>query len=282
MSLRFTKMHGLGNDYVYVDLFDQTVDDPSALAKVMSDRHRGIGADGLILLGPAESDQAHVRMQMFNRDGSRAEMCGNGIRCLAKLAYERGWAREDPLQVQTDVGVLSLHLTLDEAARVREVRVDMGEPVLDPLRIPVALGGDKVVGMSIPLGGKVLSVTCVSLGNPHAVFFTNSLTHVPLGEWGPKLERHPLFPRRVNVHFAQVLRGDRVKMASWERGTGLTQACGTGACAVCVAGVLNRKTERAITAQVPGGDLKVEWDETTNHVFLTGPATEVFTGEWGE
>jgi diaminopimelate epimerase len=281
MSLRFTKMHGLGNDYVYVDLFDQTVDDPSALARVMSDRHRGIGADGLILVGPAESDRAHVRMQMFNRDGSRAEMCGNGIRCLAKLAYERGWAREDPLQVQTDVGVLSLRLALDDAGRVREVRVDMGEPVLDPLKIPVALGGDKVVGMSIPLGGKVLSVTCVSLGNPHAVFFTNSLAHVPLGEWGPKLERHPLFPKRINVHVAQVLKQGRVRMASWERGTGLTQACGTGACAVCVAGVLNRKTERAITAQVPGGDLKVEWDETTNHVFLTGPATEVFTGEWG-
>ena len=144
----------------------------------------------------------------------------------------------------------------------------------------MALGGDKVVGMSIPLGGKVLSVTCVSLGNPHAVFFTNSLAHVPLAEWGPKLERHPLFPKRINVHFAQVLKQGRVRMASWERGTGLTQACGTGACAVCVAGVLNRKSERTITAQVPGGDLQVVWDEASNHVFLTGPATEVFVGEW--
>jgi diaminopimelate epimerase len=280
MSLKFTKMHGLANDYVYVSLFDQMVDDPAELAKVISDRHRGVGGDGLILVGPPEASDAHVRMQIFNADGSRAEMCGNGIRCVAKLAYERGWARENLMRVQTDAGVLPLDLTLDEAGKVSEVRVDMGPPVLDPQKIPVALGGDKVVGMSIPLAGKVLSVTCVSIGNPHAVFFTEALARVPLGDWGPKLERHPLFPRRMNVHFAQVHKPDRVKMITWERGSGQTLACGSGACAVCVAGVLNGKTQRAITVQLPGGDLSLEWNEKSNHVFMTGPATEVFTGEW--
>jgi diaminopimelate epimerase len=280
MSLKFSKMHGLGNDYVYVSLFDQTVDDPTQLARVISDRHRGVGGDGLILVGPPEAGDAHVRMQIFNADGSRAEMCGNGIRCVAKLAYERDWARENPLRVQTDAGVLRLDLTLDAAGKVGKVRVDMGAPVLDPQRIPVALGGDKVVGMSVPLAGKVLSVTCVSMGNPHAVFFTEALARVPLGDWGPKLERHPLFPRRMNVHFAQVHKPDRVKMITWERGSGQTLACGSGACAVCVAGVLNGKTQRAITVQLPGGELSLEWDEESNHVFMTGPATEVFTGEW--
>ncbi|MFQ5805122.1 MAG: diaminopimelate epimerase [Phycisphaerae bacterium] len=280
MSLKFTKMHGLGNDYVYVSLFDQAVDDPAELAKVISDRHRGVGGDGLILVGPPQTDDAHVRMQIFNPDGSRAEMCGNGIRCVAKLAYERGWARENPLCVRTDAGVLALDLTLDDAGKVGEVRVDMGPPILDPPKIPVALGGDKIVGMPVPVRGKVLSATCVSMGNPHAVFFADALARVPLSDWGPQLERHQLFPRRINVHFAQVLKPDRVKMVSWERGTGMTQACGTGACAVCVAGVLNDKTARAITAQLPGGELKLEWDEPTNHVFMTGPATEVFTGEW--
>jgi diaminopimelate epimerase len=280
MSLHFTKMHGLGNDYVYVSLFDQRVDDPAAVARAISDRHRGVGADGLILVGPPDSDQAHVRMQMFNADGSRGEMCGNGIRCVAKLAYERGWARENPLRVQTDAGLLALDLTLDDAGRVSAVRVDMGEPVLDPARIPVALGGDKIVGMPVPVRGKVLNATCLSMGNPHAVFFTDALARVPLDEWGPRLERHPLFPRGVNVHFAQVLAKDRVKMITWERGSGQTQACGTGACAVCVAGVLNGKSGRTIKAILLGGELKVEWDEASNHVFMTGPAVEVFTGEW--
>jgi diaminopimelate epimerase len=280
MPLKFTKMHGLGNDYVFVSLFDQTVDDPATLAIAISNRRRGVGSDGLILVGPAEANDAHVRMHVFNADGSRAEMCGNGIRCVAKLAYERGWARQRALRVQTDSGVLAADLTVDESDSVQQVRVDMGPPVLDPPRIPVAVGGERVVGMSVPLAGKVLSATCVSMGNPHAVFFTKTLNQVPLGEWGPKLEKHPLFPRRINVHFAEVVRPSRVRMITWERGSGATQACGTGACAVCVAGVLNDKTERAITAQLPGGELELEWDERSSHVFMTGPATEVFTGEW--
>lgn len=281
MPLHFTKMHGLGNDFVHVSLFDQTVDDPAALARAISDRRRGVGADGLILIGPASGQEAHLRMQVFNADGSRAEMCGNGIRCVGKLAYERGWARHNPLRVETDAGVRCLELTLGGNDRVELIRVDMGPPVLEPARIPVAVGGERVVGMSVPLAGKVLSATCLSLGNPHAVFFTKGLGQVPLGEWGPKLERHPLFPRGINVHFAEVVRPERVRMISWERGAGATPACGTGACAVCVAGVLNGKTQRVVTVQLPGGELKVEWEEGSGHVFATGPATEVFSGEWG-
>ncbi len=280
MSLTFTKMHGLGNDYVYVSLFDQHVDEPGALARALSDRHRGVGSDGLILVGPPDEEGAQVRMQMFNVDGSRGEMCGNGIRCVGKLAYDRGWARENPLRVQTDAGVLGLDLTLDDAGLVSAVRVDMGAPVLDPARIPVALGGERIVGMPVPVRGKILNATCVSMGNPHAVFFADALARVPLEDWGPRLERHQLFPQRINVHFAQVLAEDRVKMITWERGSGPTLACGTGACAVCVAGVLNGKSGRAITAALPGGDLEIEWDEASNHVFMTGPAVEVFTGEW--
>lgn len=280
MPIKFTKMHGLGNDYVHVSLFDQRVDDPAALARVISDRHRGVGSDGLILVAPPEDAGAHVRMIMFNADGSRAQMCGNGIRCVAKLAYERGLARANPLRVQTDRGVLSLDLTLDADQRVREVRVDMGPPILQPQRIPVALDGERVVGSPLPLGERLLSMTAVSIGNPHAVFFEPDLTRIPLAEWGPQLERHPLFPERVNVHFAQVVRPDLVRMITWERGTGITQACGTGASAVCVAGVLNDLTDRAITAELPGGRLKLEWDQASRHVFMTGPAEEVFTGEW--
>jgi diaminopimelate epimerase len=280
MPLEFTKMHGLGNDYVYVSLFDQRVDDPAALARAISDRHRGVGSDGLILVAPPTEAGAHVRMIMFNADGSRAEMCGNGIRCLAKLAYERGLARANPLRVQTDRGVLSLDLTVDRDSRVTRVRVDTGEPILEPRRIPVDLEGDRVVAQPIRFAGTTRPMTCVSMGNPHAIFFESDLAAVPLAEWGPQIERHPLFPERINVHFVQVLGSDALKMITWERGTGVTQACGTGAAAVCVAGVLNRLTGRGITAELPGGRLELQWDEGTRHVYLTGPAEEVFRGQW--
>lgn len=279
MPLQFTKMHGLGNDYVYISTFDQTVADPRKLAKVVSDRHRGIGSDGLILVAPTGSE-AHCRMEMYNADGSRSQMCGNGIRCVAKFAYERGLARHNPMRVATDAGILTLDLTLDPSGRVEQVRVDMGEPVLDPKSIPVALAGERVVGTMMPLMDQMLALTAVSMGNPHAVFFTDDIRRVPLQTWGPQLERHPLFPERINAHFVQVVKRDFVKMVTWERGSGATQACGTGASAVCVAGVLNRKTDRRITAQLPGGTLKLEWDEASNHVFMTGPATEVFSGVW--
>jgi diaminopimelate epimerase len=328
MPVKFTKMHGLGNDYVYISTFDQTVADPVTLARAVSDRHRGVGGDGLILIAPADRDyvggawgrarsglEADVRMIMFNADGSRAQMCGNGIRCVAKYAYERGLARRNPLRVATDRGVLELELTLDADGRVELVRVDMGEPILDPKRIPVSLPGARVVSAPIewPEEERVpgsrfrvqgegtearrhegtegidhpslithpsLRLTAVSMGNPHAVFFVPDVSEVPLATWGPPLERHALFPERINVHFVQVVRPDYVKMITWERGTGATQACGTGASAVCVAGALNDLTSRRITARLPGGELQLQWDERTNHVFKTGPATEVFSGVW--
>ncbi len=256
------------------------MDDPPALARVISDRHRGVGADGLILVAPPETAVAHVRMIMYNPDGSRAEMCGNGIRCLAKLAYERGLARANPLRVQTDRGVLSLELTLDHAGRVSAVRADMGPPVLDPRRIPVKVNGEHVIALPLKLAGATLPMTCVSMGNPHAVFFVPDVAAVPLAAWGPQVERHPLFPERTNAHFAQVLARDRVRMVTWERGAGATLACGTGASAVCVAARLNRLTDPAITVVLPGGELQLAWDEATDHVFMTGPAEEVFTGQW--
>ena len=280
MSLQFTKMHGLGNDYVYLGLFDQQVDDPPELARVISDRHLGVGGDGLILVGPPEVNDAHIRMQVFNADGSRAGMCGNGLRCAAKLAYDRGWTHANPLRVQTDSGVLTLDLTVDQSGRVTLARADIGEPILDPKLIPVALDGQRVVNVPILFMDKKLPVTCVSMGSAHAIFFVDNLTGIPLSEWGPALEHHPLFPNRINVHFVRVLAPDRVEMVIWERGSGATQACGTGACAVCVASVLNDKCGRSIAVEMPGGVLLIEWNEATNHVFMTGPAVEAFTGEW--
>ncbi len=305
MPLRFTKMHGLGNDYVYVNTFEQRVADAPALAQAISERHRGVGSDGLILIAPPGADgpprdadgrpvEADVRMIMYNADGSRSQMCGNGVRCVAKYAYDHGLARRNPLRVATDRGVLTMDLTLDSAGRVAQVRVDMGPPILRPAEIPVALGGERLVSAPIPLAGinglkvgsgrepipPMLHLTAVSMGNPHAVFYEPDLMAVPLDAWGPALERHPLFPQRINVHFVQVIRPDYVKMITWERGTGPTQACGTGASAVCVAGVLNNFTQRKLTAALPGGELLLEWDEATQHVFMTGPATEVFEGVW--
>jgi diaminopimelate epimerase len=280
MALRFIKMHGLSNDYVYVSLFDQRVDDPTMLARAVSDRHRGIGSDGLILIAPPDAPEAHVRMTMFNVDGSRGQMCGNALRCVAKLAYDHGIARANPLRIQTERGVLTAELTLGDDGRVREVRADLDEPILEPRRIPVTAAGDRVVQQPLSLEGVTLAMTCVSMGNPHVVFFEPELVRVPLREWGPRIERHPIFPERTNVHFAQVVRRDYVGMITWERGSGITQACGTGASAVCVAGVLAGLTDRRITVRLPGGSLRIEWDEATNHVFMTGPAEEVFTGEW--
>jgi diaminopimelate epimerase len=288
MTLEFTKLHGLGNDYVYVGLFDQHVEDAPALARAVSERHRGVGSDGLILVAPPTVADAHVRMVMYNADGSRGEMCGNGIRCVAKLAYERGWARHNPLRVQTDRGVLSLDLLLTPAGQVARVRVDMGPPLLAPAEIPVRLAGPRVVGVTLASVAAetgeaaldALPMTCVSLGNPHAVFFVPDLAAVPLAAWGPCVEHHALFPARVNVHFAQVLRRDFIRMCTWERGSGITQACGTGAAAVCVAAVLNHLGERTVLLELPGGQLALEWDERSGHVFKTGPAIEVFTGRW--
>ncbi len=279
MPFHFTKMHGLGNDYVFINLFEESVTPSEELARSLSDRHRGIGGDGVIFLDQPGTGDAHVRMLMFNSDGSRAQMCGNGIRCLAKLAYESGVARENPLRVQTDRGRLELELTVHDG-RVADVRVDMGEPVLEPAQIPVAIGGHKAVAIPFGFDNTRFSMTCVSMGNPHAVFFVPDVDDVPVQDWGRRIERHDMFPERVNVHFAQVAWPDRVRMVTWERGAGATLACGTGAAAVCVAGVLNNVSDRDVTIELPGGKLELQWRADTNRVYLTGAAETVFTGTW--
>lgn len=281
--MRFTKMHGLGNDYVYVDCFRAPPPaDPAALSRAISDRHFGVGSDGLILIGP--SDKADARMRMFNADGSEAEMCGNGLRCVAKYVYDHGIARKPRLAIETGRGVLTVDLEV-VADRVRRVTVNMGEPILRAADIPTTLPGDPPVDVPLAVGGRSFAVTAVSMGNPHAVIYADEEFFRPGGpdrvaEFGPHLEHHPAFPRRVNVHFVRVHSPDEVTMRTWERGSGLTLACGTGAAAVCVAGVLTGRTRRHILAHLPGGDLELHWSEADNCVYKTGPAVEVFTGEW--
>jgi len=272
--MRFTKMHGLGNDYVYVDGFQHDVPgDPAALSRIVSDRHFGIGSDGLILILP--STVADARMRMFNADGSEGEMCGNGIRCVAKYVYDHGIATKPALKIETGRGVLSLDVTLD-AGKVSQVRVDMGEPVFEASDIPTRLPGDPPINATLSVGGRTLAVTSLNMGNPHAVIFDD----LDLAEsLGALIERAPEFPQRVNVHFVKVYSRSEVTMRTWERGSGLTLACGTGASAVCVAGVLANRTDRVLLAHLPGGDLTLEW-AANNHVFMTGPATEVFSGDW--
>lgn len=288
--MKFVKMHGIGNDYVYVDCFNQpTPADPAALSRVVADRHFGIGGDGLILLCP--SDKADVRMRMFNADGSEAEMCGNGVRCVAKMTFDHGLSRNNPLKVETGRGVLTLHLET-KAGKVERVTVDMGEPILESERIPTTLPGPRVINAPLPplpakLGEEWLSecgvdrrMTCVSMGNPHAVIYCADVAKLPLEQVGPVLETASCFPRKINVHFVQVISAGEVIMRTWERGSGITLACGTGACAVCVAGVLAGRSGRELLAHLPGGDLRLKWAEADNHVYKTGPATEVFRGEF--
>jgi len=269
-------MHGLGNDYVFVDCFAETVADPAELARLISDRHRGVGGDGLILIRP--SDVADVRMEMYNADGSRAQMCGNGVRCVAKYVYEHGLARRNPLRVETDAGLLNLELFVD-GDRVERVRVDMGRPSLDPKDLPCTIQANSVIARPMEIGGGRYEVTCVSMGNPHAVVFVDDPADVDLSVVGPRFEHAPEFPERINTHFARVDSPEHVTMRTWERGSGATQACGTGASAVCVAGAVTGRTRRAVTASLPGGDLQLEWADD-DHVYMTGPAVEVFSGEW--
>jgi diaminopimelate epimerase len=277
--LRFTKMHGIGNDYVYVDCVAAggaaCVADPAALARRVSPRHTGIGSDGVILICP--SDSADCRMEMYNADGSRGEMCGNGIRCVGKYVYDHGLVRKDTLRVATDAGtkVLRLHI---RGGLVRAVTVDMGEPVLDGPRIPVAAEG-RVINAPLAVDGKTYAITCVSMGNPHCVTFVPSVDGLPLADIGPRFEHHAFFPKRVNTEFVQVLARHELRMRVWERGSGETAACGTGACAVLVAAVLNDKADRRATIHLNGGDLEIEWNAADNHVLMTGAAEEVFSGE---
>jgi diaminopimelate epimerase len=291
--MRFTKMQGCGNDYLYVDCFrDPMPHDPPGLSRAMSARHFGVGADGLILICP--SDKADARMRMYNADGSEAEMCGNGIRCLAKYVYEHGLVRKPTLTVETGSGVLTLELELS-AGGVRQVCVDMGEPILEAARIPTTLPGNppKDVNLVLPnltefpaikgalgIATEQFRVTCVSVGNPHCVVFVNEITDVHVLLAGTQIEQHPAFPRKTNVEFVKVIRPEEATMRVWERGSGETLACGTGACAVCVAGVLTGRTQRRLTVHLRGGDLQLHWSESDNHVYMTGPAVEVFSGDW--
>ena len=276
--MRFTKMQGLGNDYVCVDCRVQAVADPAALARAISDRHFGVGADGLILILP--SDGADMRMRMFNADGSEGRMCGNGIRCLAKYACDHGLSDANPMRVETAAGIKAIDLQLGPDGKVRTATVDMGEPMLDPRSIGVNLPQPRVIEVPIRTSKHAFTMTCVSMGNPHAVIFVDNVAAVPLEQVGPEIERNPLFPDRINAHFVEVHSRGEVTMRTWERGSGITLACGTGASAVCVAGVQIGRTDRRIIAHLPGGDLKLEYRQDNGHVYMTGPAVEVFTGDW--
>ena len=276
--MRFTKMHGIGNDYVYVSTFDQPMpDDPAKLAVAVSDRHMGIGGDGMILIMP--SDRADARMRMFNADGSEGEMCGNGIRCVAKYLHDHGLVRKPQVAIETGRGILSLDLEIARG-KVERVRVNMGTPILDPAGIPTLLIGRPPIDAPISVDGREFATTIVSMGNPHAVIYVDDVDAFPLEAIGPRIETHDAFPRRVNVHVVQVVEPGEVRMRTWERGSGITLACGTGACAVCVAGVLTGRSGRKVLAHLPGGDLELEWHDDRSPVFMTGPATEVFSGDW--
>jgi diaminopimelate epimerase len=291
--MKFTKMHGLGNDYVYVNCFEESIDNPAALAPVISDRHCGVGGDGLILIAPSQT--ADARMRIFNADGSEAEMCGNGIRCVAKYIYDHKVAKAGEvfavpgrppfpasLKIDTGNGILTLGLDIDHGDKVRRVCVNMGRPILTPKDIPVDLPGENIVENTIEILGRVLSMTCVSMGNPHAVFFCDDVGAIELEKLGPAIENHQLFPNRINVHFVQIDKSEEFTMRTWERGSGITMACGTGACACGVAGVLTGRQERVCTGHLPGGDLDLNWSEQDNCVYMTGPAVEVFEGTWSD
>ncbi len=289
--MRFTKMQGLGNDYVYVNCFEQEVARPGELAKVVSDRHFGIGSDGLILIYPSE--KADVRMRIFNADGSEAEVCGNGIRCVAKYVYEHKLARAGrpirvpgqqrscgSLRIEAGREVLRVGLTVDDNDKVQKVCVNMGQPSLALKDIPVKLSGDTAVEQPIEILGRELRMTCVSMGNPHAVFFCDDVAEIELEKTGPVIERHGLFPERINVHFVQIDNETEFTMRTWERGSGITMACGSGACAALVAAAYTDRVKRICTAHLAGGDLELNWFEQDNCVYMTGPAVEVFEGVW--
>ncbi len=277
-QLRFTKMHGAGNDYVYVNLFEEQLPTaPEKLAPLVSDRHFGIGGDGLILITPSEV--ADARMRMFNADGSEAEMCGNGLRCVAKYVYDHGIAKKDKLDLETGAGVLSVELETD-GNLAKRVKVNMGEPILDATKIPTTFGQSPVVNQKLEAGGREFDVTCVSMGNPHCVIFVDKADDDLVLKIGPQIEKAAQFPARVNVEFIEIISPTEVRQRTWERGSGETLACGTGASAVCVAGVLTGKLERKILNHLLGGDLELHWNEADNHVYMTGPAEEVFQGVW--
>lgn len=277
--MHFTKVHGLGNDFVMVNcLEEKNLPDYAELAKAVCDRNFGVGADGLVLILPAEMPGADIKMRIFNSDGSEPEMCGNAIRCFGKYVYEKGIVPKTTINVETLGGMRIPRLILENGV-ITGVRVDMGEPRLERALIPMQGPEGRVINETIKVDGREFAVTCVSMGNPHCITFVDKIDEQEVREWGPKLETHPLFPRKTNVEFVQVLSPTEVNMRVWERGAGPTLACGTGACGTAVAAVLNNKTGRRVTVHLAGGDLLIEWADD-NHVYMTGPATEVFEGEY--
>ncbi|MDA1262147.1 MAG: diaminopimelate epimerase [Planctomycetota bacterium] len=310
--MRFSKMHGIGNDYIYVDVAREKVSDPAALARAVSDRHIGIGGDGLILVGAASArSNAHASMRMFNADGSESQMCGNGIRCVTKFVVDRGICDENPLRIETGRGVLEMEWWVGSDGRVCDVEVDMGAPILSAKAIGVRWPGinddsqivacpwtdvmwrDAMIAVSsaeettpdlkwLKFAGVKSTASVVSMGNPHIVFWCEDVAKVPLESIGTAIERHAFFPQRINVHFVQLLSRGELRMRTWERGSGITLACGTGASAVCVAGVLEGRSDRTVRIHLPGGELSLRWDETDGRVRMRGPAVHVFDGVWDE
>ena len=274
--MKFTKMHGIGNDYVYVNCFKETVEHPSEMAIKVSDRHFGIGSDGLILIKPSEV--ADGKMEMYNADGSQGAMCGNGIRCVAKYMYDYGITDKTSISVETKSGIKYLDLTIKDG-KVDTVKVNMGTPILKAVDIPVRSEKEQVIDEPVMVDGKEWEITCVSMGNPHAITYIDDVKNLEIEKIGPKFENHEIFPDRVNTEFVRVIDRNTVEMRVWERGSGETLACGTGACAVAVSSILNGLTEEEVTVKLLGGDLKIFWDRTENKVYMTGSATTVFDGE---
>lgn len=274
--MKFTKMHGLGNDYIFIDAAKGRIENPSSLSRSISNRNTGVGSDGIILIYP--SREADLRMEMYNADGSRAQMCGNGIRCVAKYAIEHGLVKNNKITIQTDSGIKLTECFIVDG-RVQKVRVDMGKPILESSTLPSTLPVDRIINHPIQIGDTLFSMTCVSMGNPHAVVFVDDLDEIDLNQIGPRIEHAPEFPERINTHFVYVQNPDHVIIKSWERGSGATRACGTGACAVCVAGFITERTHRKLVVTLPGGDLDIEWSDD-DHVYMTGSAIEVFSGDW--
>lgn len=273
--MKFTKMQGLGNDYVYVNCFEEKIENPPAVARYVSDRHFGIGSDGLIMINPSEV--ADFEMEMYNADGSRGEMCGNGIRCVAKYVYDYGLTDKTQISVETLGGIKYLDLTVKDG-KVVLVKVDMGKPELKSDLIPIISENEKVIDEPIEVDGQVYHMTGVSMGNPHTVTYVDDVKNLDLEKIGPKFENHERFPKRINTEFVHCIDRNTVEMRVWERGSGETLACGTGACAVAVASILNNLTDTRVTVKLLGGDLQIEWDREKNHVFMTGPAKVVFDG----
>ena len=278
MQLSFTKMHGCGNDYIYINCFAQPVDDPVELAIRLSHRNFGIGGDGIILICPSEV--ADAKMRIFNIDGSEGRMCGNGIRCVAKYLYDHHLVDRTCITIETLSGIKTLYLTVEQGL-VTQVRVEMGKASLKPADLPVLLEGDRIVGRTVEIAGGQHAITCVSMGNPHAIVYMADGDHLDIGEIGPYFENHMAFPDRVNTEFVEVLDDHTLKMRVWDRGSGETLACGTGACAVAVASILNGHVdgEKPVTVKLLGGDLEIFWDRQENLVYMTGPAATVFDGE---